>query len=151
MQGRGGPTALALAYAVAMFVLMSTKGSTGAGGSRKASTGKQRGSTKYTILVAPHHGTAGGAKKGRASTLTFGSVQAKTCRANPSVVEANIASGQAALKRAKTAFTKTGVSLRHRKDVPVFSADPHDPTILIRRLDGREERGRFVNGAFVAG
>ena len=130
---------------------MRMKRSSGANRSPKTSKGKQPDGANYTILLAPHHSTLGGGKKGRASTLTFGSVQAKTYGADPNVFEANVASGQEALKRAKTAFVKTGVSLRHGKKVPTFFVDAHDPTILIRRLEGREERGRFVDGKFVAG
>ena len=89
--------------------------------------------------------------EGRFTTLQFGSVRAEAVAPHPDVKGANIAAGQEALKRAKTAFVTTGVSLRHRKSVPTYFADAHDPNILIRRLDGREERGRFVDGAFVAG
>jgi len=36
-----------------------------------------------------------------------------------------------------------------RPGVPYFRADPDDPTVMIRDLDGVEERGQLVQGEFV--
>lgn len=99
-------------------------------------------------VEAPTDG-AGDAKRERSKTMRFGSVQAKVVAQSPATKTANVALGQVALKRAKTGFLKRGVSLRHGKSVPVFFADPREPSILIRRLDGHEERGKIVDGAFV--
>ncbi|MQA38394.1 hypothetical protein [Rugamonas aquatica] len=41
------------------------------------------------------------------------------------------------------------LSLRFKSDTPLFSADPSDPTILIRKLKRNTSRGRFVGGKFV--
>ncbi|ELX11730.1 hypothetical protein Jab_1c03160 [Janthinobacterium sp. HH01] len=43
-----------------------------------------------------------------------------------------------------------GVSLDLEPGTPVFRADPQDPNLLIRELDGRAERGYFRAGKFVA-
>ncbi len=34
-------------------------------------------------------------------------------------------------------------------DTPVFSADPHDPGLMIRELDGYAVRGYFKRGKFI--
>lgn len=103
----------------------------------------------YPVIMGVPDGRPSGGKGKRVTTFRFGSVAAKSSAPHPDVKSANIAAGQQALMRAKGAFTKRGVSLRHRKDVPVFFADPNEPSVLIRRLDGKEERGRIVAGAFV--
>ena len=46
------------------------------------------------------------------------------------------------------ALTKPGVRLRKTKGAPLFSADPADPAILIREVDGRRERVTFEDGRF---
>jgi len=61
----------------------------------------------------------------------------------------NIASGREALGRAKDAFTKPGIALKHLTTVPKFRVDARDPKVIIRELDGHVDRGRIVNGAFV--
>jgi hypothetical protein len=110
--------------------------------------GATRSSRKRTLLLGAS-GSVDAKRRGRVGTLKFGSVEAKAPAPHPDIKSANIALGQQALKRAKSAFLKTGVSLRHGKSVPTFFADSHEPSVLIRRVDGREERGRFVGGTFV--
>lgn len=43
-----------------------------------------------------------------------------------------------------------GVNLDLEPGTPVFRADPQDPNLLIRELDGRAVRGYFRAGKFVA-
>ena len=43
-----------------------------------------------------------------------------------------------------------GVNLDLEPGTPVFRADPQDPNLLIRELDGRVVRGYFEAGKFVA-
>jgi hypothetical protein len=114
-----------------------------------ADTPPKKGRRTYALILDVSSRSATGGKWKTAGTTRFGSVQAKSIATDGATRHANIALGQAALKRAKIAFVKRGVSLRHRKDVPVFFADPREPSVLIRRLGGREERGQIVDGAFV--
>ncbi|MBI4814766.1 MAG: hypothetical protein HY791_00830 [Deltaproteobacteria bacterium] len=60
----------------------------------------------------------------------------------------NIAAGRSALERVKERILKPGVRIRTAKGVPLFHADPKNPGKLVRVLDGRRERGSFVNGEF---
>ncbi|MQA22535.1 hypothetical protein [Rugamonas rivuli] len=43
-----------------------------------------------------------------------------------------------------------GVNLDLEPGTPVFRADPQDPNLVIRELDGRAVRGYFKAGKFVA-
>jgi hypothetical protein len=47
-----------------------------------------------------------------------------------------------------SALVNPGVKLPRGKGVPIYRADPNDPTILIRELNGRDERGTLVDGEF---
>lgn len=80
--------------------------------------------------------------------VRFGSVEVKAVAPEPNVIEANIRSGQAALKRARVAFIKPGVSLRLSKNVAKYRADPDQPDVIVREVGGTTERGSFVNGKF---
>ena len=41
-----------------------------------------------------------------------------------------------------------GVLLERKASVPTFTADPVEPKFVVRNLDGKKVRGRFVNGSF---
>ncbi len=48
------------------------------------------------------------------------------------------------------ALSKPGLTLRLARDVPRFRVDASTPGIVIRELGGVTERGRIVDGLFVA-
>lgn len=66
--------------------------------------------------------------------------------------EADIKRSLAISRRAMKALCKRllnpGIVLHHPPGVPLFEADPLDPQRVIRRLDGKVERGHFVRGKF---
>lgn len=80
--------------------------------------------------------------------LRFGSVTIEGGVPSADVVERNVATGQSALKRGLAALVRPGVTLPRGDGVPIYRADLNDPTILIRELDGRQERGTFADGEF---
>lgn len=81
--------------------------------------------------------------------VSFGSVTVRHQVPDDRTVSANILAGQEALMRARDAFIQPGVVLRRYSGVPLFSVDAHDPTILVRDLDGRIDRGSLIDGRFV--
>lgn len=52
------------------------------------------------------------------------------------------------LSKLMTALLSPGVVLEHKRDVPYYSVDGNDPSIVVRLLNGVEERGRMVDGVF---
>jgi hypothetical protein len=42
-----------------------------------------------------------------------------------------------------------GVALRFDAGIPLFTADPADPDLVVRELDGKVTRGCFKEGVFV--
>lgn len=85
--------------------------------------------------------------KGKVTVFHFGSARLKTSVAHVDWAR-NIGLGQLAMKRITVQLVKPGVKLRGSRSKPLFRADPADPRQLIRVLDGKEERGVFVNGVF---
>jgi hypothetical protein len=83
------------------------------------------------------------------TTVTFGSVTVTGPAPSEEVVRENIAAGRRALERALEAFKKPGIRLPRRRNVPLYRADPNEPNILIRELNGREERGTMSEGQFI--
>ncbi len=73
--------------------------------------------------------------------VRFGSVTVMVCPPSEAEVRRNIRAGQLALSRARARFVTHGVKLSYSRNVPLFSADPDDPTVLIRQLHGKKERG----------
>jgi hypothetical protein len=80
--------------------------------------------------------------------LRFGLVTVGGRPLSGEATSANIAAGQAALKTLQTRLMKPGVGLAKKKGVPLFRADPNDPSRVLREVDGRTEVGFFENGEF---
>ena len=89
------------------------------------------------------------ADSAKMTTVTFGSVTVTGPAPSEEVVRENIAASRRALERALDAFKKPGIRLPRRRYVPLYRADPNEPNILIRELNGREERGTMLDGQFV--
>ena len=85
---------------------------------------------------------------GKTDKVRFGSVTITGGAPAAAIVKRNVALGQSALKRGFVAFARPGVKLPRGKGVPKYRADPNDPTILIRELNGRDERGTLADGKF---
>jgi len=84
------------------------------------------------------------------TTVSFASVTVVGRSPTRAVAEQNIKAGQEAFKQMLQALQKPGVVLRRKRGVPLYRASDDDPSILIRELDGREERVKLVDGKFVA-
>lgn len=84
-----------------------------------------------------------GRKRGapRMMKVTFGSVTVATAVPAHDEVERNIEAGQAAMARGLRALLKPGVRILSKKNVPLFSVDPDNPRIIIRKLNGKTDRG----------
>jgi hypothetical protein len=92
---------------------------------------------------------AGGASKEATRKRKFGAVVVANTAPDAQTVAGNVDAGREALKRATDVLTKPGVTLRLGAHVPRFRADVSEPGMLIRELNGNEQRGRIVNGIFV--
>lgn len=88
--------------------------------------------------------------RGGVNRVKFGNVVVTTSRPESSVVAANIVRSSEALERIAKKLVNPGFSVRPRQDVPRFSVDEADPKLFVRQLNGRTERGRFVDGRFEA-
>lgn len=88
--------------------------------------------------------------KGRSafSTVNFGAVSVKATAPKLAEFRRNVTSGQVALARAVPKIVKAGVAFKTARSVPLFRADPQDPTRLIREMNGKISTGTFVNGKF---
>jgi hypothetical protein len=86
--------------------------------------------------------------KGKRTSIRFGAVTISAKKLDAKDVKTNVMAGQAALERVAKKLSRPGVTLRVKKDVPLFFADENQPDILVRRLNGRVERGTFKNGQF---
>lgn len=87
-------------------------------------------------------------KENSQEELSFGSVTIKLSNNRKPSVRKNIEAGQRALARAKKAFAQVGINIEAGQGVPLFHADPNNPDILVRTLNGRSHRGTFENGKF---
>ncbi len=82
------------------------------------------------------------------STITFGAVSVNAASPKVGEMRRNITIGQAALARAVPRLAKPGVAVKSVGSIPLFRADPQDPSRLIREVNGKVATGRFVNGKF---
>src|SRR5256885_2308303 len=82
--------------------------------------------------------------------VKFGAVTIAAGQHDPSAIKSNVEKGQRALERAAKKLAQPGVFIRAVKDVPLYSVDETQPNRLIRKLNGRVERGFLENGHFKA-
>ena len=89
--------------------------------------------------------SAGGRSK---ATIQFGSAALKAT-VRPEEWAGNLELSHQAMEKVEASLRKPGVKLRGLgKSTPLFRADPADPARLVRTVDGKEERGVFVDGVF---
>lgn len=89
-----------------------------------------------------------GAGMGRGSKVKFGSVTISGTKPSAAVVKTNVERSTKALERVTRTLAKPGVVIRAKKDVPQFSVAEGETGIFVRKLNGRTERGRLVDGTF---
>jgi hypothetical protein len=82
--------------------------------------------------------------------VKFGDVTVWAPKATAAKLNQGVRASTEALERAVKRLTRPGIRLHRKKGVPLYSADPDDPGILIRELDGKVERGVFKDGGFKA-
>ncbi len=87
----------------------------------------------------------------KSTVISYGNVQLTVDEPQKETVEANVSEGQRAMVRLAEWFSNSrSVDLNMSKTVPMFSADPTDPELLIREFRGKTQRGKFINGKFTA-
>lgn len=82
------------------------------------------------------------------SKIRFGSVTISGTKPAAKVIAMNVERSTKALERVTKNLVKPGVVLRTKRDVPHYSVAEGETGVFIRRLNGRTERGRVINGAF---
>ena len=89
-----------------------------------------------------------GSGKIHTRTLTYGTVSAKVAKADGKAVGKSVEIGKVLLRKAGNELMKPGVKLSSKRGVPLYHSDPDKPGLLVRRIDGRTERGVFKGGEF---
>lgn len=87
-------------------------------------------------------------KGSRGTKVKFGSVTISGSKPAAGLIKKNVERSTAALERVVKRLERPGVDIRAKKDVPQFSVADDESGVFIRRLNGRVNRGRLVNGAF---
>lgn len=82
------------------------------------------------------------------ATVNFGAVSVKMASPKMGELMRNVTMGQAALARAVPKIVKAGVAFKTVESIPLFRADPQNPSRLIREVNGKVTTGTFVNGKF---
>jgi len=80
--------------------------------------------------------------------ITLGAVTVRGLRPSEEQIARNITAGQQALERGVKALLKPGVRLYPKKNVPLYSVSDDDVNVYIRKLNGKADKGRIVDGEF---
>lgn len=86
--------------------------------------------------------------RARGSKVKFGSVTVSGTKPTDEAIQTNVERSTQALARVTKKLATPGIPLREKKDVPQFSVAEGETGIFIRRLNGRTDRGRFLDGGF---
>lgn len=79
--------------------------------------------------------------------VKFGDVVVYGEEPDPESVRQSVEQSTEALRALLHAITTPGIKLQEKKDVPLFHATA-EPGVIVRKLNGRIEKGRIVNGEF---
>lgn len=85
----------------------------------------------------------------RGRTVRFGGVTVVAPKPDERDLKKQIAEGKRAVTQLKKALGTPGVKITQAAGTPVFHADPGDASMVIRVLNGKSMRGRFVRGQFI--
>jgi len=91
-----------------------------------------------------------GNRKARSRKTRFGSVTVTAPAPSKAMVQHNVKVSTQALERVTGRLAKAGVRLPIKKNVPLHSLDSDNPDVMIRKLNGKVERGNLVDGVFKA-
>lgn len=80
----------------------------------------------------------------------FGGYVLVSAKPSPALVRESVAQSAEALERIGRKLMNPGMKIEAFDDVPLYSLDPGDPGVVIRKLNGKTERGQIVGGAFRA-
>lgn len=80
--------------------------------------------------------------------VKFGEVTLFGAKPSAESVRESVERSSDALSRLFDALISPGVVLTKKRGIPYYSVDEHDPAVIVRSLDGVEERGRMVEGTF---
>jgi hypothetical protein len=80
--------------------------------------------------------------------VRFGSVTVTAPAPSSALVRHNITLSTQALERVAKRLARPGINLRPKKNVPLYSLDSDNPDVMIRKLNGKTERGAFIDGVF---
>jgi hypothetical protein len=91
-----------------------------------------------------------GSRKVKTRKTRFGSVTVTAPPPSKAMVQHSVKASTQALDRVTERLAKAGVRLPAKKDVPFYSLDSDNPDVMIRKLNGKIERGSLVDGVFKA-
>ncbi|WP_151954910.1 hypothetical protein [Sphingomonas sp. EC-HK361] len=91
-----------------------------------------------------------GAKKVKTSKTRFGSVTVRAPAPSEALVQHSVKASTQALERVTERLAKAGVRLSVKKNVPLYWLESDNPDVMIRKLNGKVERGSFVDDVFKA-
>lgn len=80
--------------------------------------------------------------------VKFGRTTILAERPSEASIKRSLAISRRAIKGLCKCLLNPGIVLHHPPGVPLFEADPLAPQRVVRRLDGKVERGHFVRGKF---
>jgi len=80
--------------------------------------------------------------------VSYGEVSVMVRTPTNSQVEKSVKASSALIMRLGRKLASPGVQLQNAKNIPLFTADHHDPNVVVRDLNGVRKRGRFVGGVF---
>ncbi|QGZ38106.1 hypothetical protein [Pseudoduganella flava] len=109
---------------------------------KRAAGGVQRDG-RFSMTIEPQGQVV------RGTTVRFGGVTVVAPKPEESAVKKQLAAGKRAVSQLKKVLVSPGVRLQKTPDTPIFRADPRDASLVVRVLNGRSVRGRFIQGQFV--
>jgi hypothetical protein len=87
-------------------------------------------------------------KRSVSNSVTFGNVTISGEKPSKAMIKKHVAASAEGLQRLSERLTKPGVSIRAKRDVPMFWASDDEAGVYFRKLNEVVVAGTFVDGEF---
>jgi len=91
---------------------------------------------------------ARGSIEGAVYSPATGTSSGQSGSVGDALISEGVRRSRESMKLLAARLARPGIELKVAATVPLYRADPKDPSVLIRRLGKAETRGKLVNGAF---
>ncbi|MDQ2149880.1 hypothetical protein RBI22_14260 [Alcaligenaceae bacterium C4P045] len=81
--------------------------------------------------------------------VSYGGVSVLVAQPTDDQLKTNVRRSTRVMSSLGKKISKPGVKLAEKKNIPFYSVDARDPSLMVRLLNGTKIKGHLINGTFI--